>query len=461
LSVEVEFCRANGFFTSADGDFRNRRHKRCCKGDPVCKAGRDARQISKIPSENDTVFDQNPSPNPLLDTCEKNCSCIQSSLNDILGLSPVEEPQKIKVFEQSIYLKDIAPAFRTTFRYINSKSPYREHEIETAERVFTGWSNEPVFLAMEHQEKKPDGEMKKRRFCVRASKRGNDIYRQRLKNRFRKVIRLFPPLQDNHHSEDRTNMFFITNEYNENEITLGDSWENSSKDIHDYFCRLRKKHGSFLCIPTYSSLDNGYVHCHMIVVFLNKTFPIRKWKSTKGKNKGKWSWRLGDIVEKGKKINGKEVKNREFGDVWGHGYVDVLAFVDAQAMVDYALGYVTKEKRGNKKKRGNLLDTRSLTFNWMYGKRSFSVSNADVMHKCITETKRTHKVQINLEFEDIEAEFTKYIMLGLIVLDIPIKNDRPPPHYIEIDKNPTLKKDIFKVLRRRARISKHVNIQKV
>jgi hypothetical protein len=383
----------------------------------------------------------------------------QTSALKFIDPSPIRK-EKINVSEQVEYLKDLARGLRYTFSHTKMKDDYREDEIQIAEHAFAEWMNEPVYLVMEHEKRMPDGNWKKKRFCVRASKRGNDVYRRRLKHRFRNVKHLFPELIDDHHSRDRTNILFITTEYNENEITLGDSWENSSRDMHDFFCRLRKRNGPFLCIPTYCALDNGYVHCHVLVVFVNKTFPIRKWISTKGKNKGKWSWRLDDDIVKGEEINGKEVKNREFGDVWGHGYVDVLAFVDPQKAIDYALGYVSKEKGKDEKKRGNLLDTRSLTFNSIYHKRSFSVSNADVKRRCITETKKLHRVQINLEFKDIEAEISKYNMLGVVVLNFPYKNGKPPPNFIEIDPRPCLKKDIFEVLRRHPRLLKDGNIQK-
>jgi hypothetical protein len=67
LTAEADGLLASRSFSSAVGDFRGRRRKRRRKGDPVCKAGRDARQISKNTSENDIVFDQKPALSPLLD----------------------------------------------------------------------------------------------------------------------------------------------------------------------------------------------------------------------------------------------------------------------------------------------------------------------------------------------------------------------------------------------------------
>jgi hypothetical protein len=122
---------------------------------------------------------------------------------------------------------------------------------------------------------------------------------------------------------------------------------------------------------------------------------------------------------------------------WGKGFVDVEGIDNPNRAFKYILKYIFGEGKESGKK-----DIISLAMNWIFRKRQFSVSQLDLMRRCITQTKYLPNLQTDLMGNVISK--VEYKFLG--VLTIKFAGGEPPPWNIEFKNHPVLDDKLLRVL---------------
>jgi hypothetical protein len=191
--------------------------------------------------------------------------------------------------------------------------------------------------------------------AVKLSKRGNDVYRKRLKCRLDPLFMQGENIVffDKKDRDRRTNVLFITLEYDRNRHSIKDSWELTGKDFNRMATALRKAYGEVQFFRVWDSHATGMAHIQFMAIFFDHSFKV---ESNIKDNRLRWI-----------------IKGEDWGHIkglWYQGYTDIEAVRTYQECMRYL------EKRagyGNDhadKDRGDL----TLALTWLYRKRTFSVS---------------------------------------------------------------------------------------
>jgi len=133
---------------------------------------------------------------------------------------------------------------------------------------------------------------------VKAAKRGNDVYKSRLKKQFSWLEELDPIYFFGDWGVKSTPMLFITLTVDSKKYTLDEAWHNIADELHNFETKLRQKYGTFVKFRVWEAHESGYPHCHVVYYFHNKWFHVFKHKNqyriaTKHKDAIKKMWRMG------------------------------------------------------------------------------------------------------------------------------------------------------------------------
>lgn len=206
------------------------------------------------------------------------------------------------------------------------------------------------------------------RVAVKASKRGNDVYAKRVRERFSALYAL-PDIKffdyKDRSSRHKTGAFFYTLTINPSEMDINEAWITIGERLNRFNSNLRRNYGSFYGLRVYEAQKNGYPHVHGIAVFEEAEFEAFHYNG---------AWR---IAEK-----------RDIEDYWGEGFSDIEAVATTKGAWAYLGKYLGKlhelgstakpeyEGQGGGGMAG-LVSKASLTtlaLQWVYRKRSFSIS---------------------------------------------------------------------------------------
>ena len=185
--------------------------------------------------------------------------------------------------------------------------------------------------------------------AVKCSKRGNDVYRDRVRETLYSVQEALPDRTFFNEKERelqkkvRTSLVSVTLTYHVKRCSMCDAWANIGKEFDVWLKNLRKKFGRISIIRTWEAFQNGYPHINAILLFHDNEFSVFRYKS---------------------KLRIKE--KAAFSKHW-HSYVDVQAVANLKRAVSYIIKYITKELFSE-----NAILTRAML--WLFKKRSFSVS---------------------------------------------------------------------------------------
>lgn len=157
---------------------------------------------------------------------------------------------------------------------------------------------------------------------VKASKRGNDVYAKRLRERFSEIMNL-PDLHffdyKDRSGRHKTRAIFTTLEYNANNLTIGEAWERVGVDYNRLLANLRAKYGDISVVRVWESHKSGYPHIHAIILFNESEF-------TAFHHNGAWR-----ITEK-----------RDIEGYWPHGFSDIEALCSTRGGLHYIAKYLGK-----------------------------------------------------------------------------------------------------------------------
>ncbi len=235
-------------------------------------------------------------------------------------------------------------------------------------------------------------------FAIKCAKRGNDVHRRRVYNRFKGLskavdkTRFFNPKDRG--EQKTTRALFATFTYDTKLCSFGDAWENIGKEFNRAMAYIRKNFGEVSTCRVFEAYENGHPHIHCILLFKEKEFKVFR------DEKGQFRIREKNIFAKG----------------W-HSFVDVKAMYSLGYGFSYLKKYLLKSIDKDQKDSKAL---KTLALGWLFNKRSFSVSGkfkkllADLIK---TKHNSNHKTQ-QINFEGKIVKECVYFCLGFVSRDI-------------------------------------------
>jgi hypothetical protein len=198
---------------------------------------------------------------------------------------------------------------------------------------------------------------------LKASIRGNDVYRFRTRQRFKPLYETSMDLKnikliDQNKRYAKTRLIFAT-------LTCNMCVHNDNKDkawfsqpylLNEFHTKLRKEYGKISILRTFESTEDGSPHVHEILYFQEHEFNSFRFVSDHGSKKGVIRYLLDDHT------------NETFQDLWFSQFVHLEA-VQSFGAIPYLLKYITKEhyeQNGGQ----TAIDL------WLYKQRSYAMSTA-------------------------------------------------------------------------------------
>jgi len=188
--------------------------------------------------------------------------------------------------------------------------------------------------------------------CVKAAKKGNDVYRHLLEQKWRQVQELRDVTFFNEKwGVKETSMLSVTLTYNPSRSPVDAAWITHGEEWHLFLAKLTQEYGDVEFIRVWESHENYYPHCHAVIVFKKHKFQVWEQKNSDGSRK----FRISDH-DAGK-----------IGSFW-HSFSDISAVSNTGTALRHLSKYLTKElmsKKGDK--------TNAMT--WLFRKQTYAISH--------------------------------------------------------------------------------------
>lgn len=244
------------------------------------------------------------------------------------------------------------------FRWDNIRNAYFNEFIDVNRVVdlYTKWRDQTEYLWLEAIDLSNNNEVVGN-FFFKCAKRGNDVYKSRLNDRFNFLDSLDPIyffLDIDPHKH--TPMVFLTLTVDPKKYTLDDAWFKISDELHLFESKLRQKYGSFVKFRVWEAHASGYPHCHVVYYFHDKWFKVFNHK-----NKYRITTIHKDSIEK----------------MWLMGNVDIQAVQDTHGAFSEVKKYITKNIWN---KKGELTNAMIC----LYRKQMYSLSACDPYKKMLS-----------------------------------------------------------------------------
>jgi hypothetical protein len=233
--------------------------------------------------------------------------------------------------------------------------------------------------------------IKNQTFAAKCSKRGNDVYKYRVEEKFNclapysKKLVFYNPKDRS--LEKKTRALWITLTYDPALSSFKDAWRNISYEFNRFMSYVRKKFGRISCCRVFESYDSGHPHIHCILLFEETEFKVFRDR------KGQFRVVEKEIIAKG----------------W-HSFVDVKAISSLGRGFSYQKKYLLKSIDA---KNADSKALKTLALCWLFCKRAFSISGkfrqvlADLIKTMHNSNQKTK--QITLRGEIIQ-EYTYYVL---------------------------------------------------
>lgn len=230
--------------------------------------------------------------------------------------------------------------------------------------------------------------------AIKASKRGNDRYREITRERFKAFDdipfeRLFEDA-DIEKGLARTSAVFVTLTWPTKFSSIESAWLTVGEYLNRWRSRLEQKYGRISVARVWQTFANGYPHVHGVLLFREASFKVAfKQEETVLHGETKTVYR---IAEK-----------EEFEQSWP-GFVDVAAVTSTRGALSYCRRYMTRDvTRGESftapMYQGGSVQTQDLALQWLYKKRSFGLSGdfREALHDLIASKRNSKEGQATLE----------------------------------------------------------------
>jgi hypothetical protein len=246
----------------------------------------------------------------------------------------------------------------------------RNGDLQGLVDYYESWRDLSEYLVLQNQNFKQDLKTDiKKTIAVKCSKRGNDVYR----NRVRKRLDWMNGLQDVRFFKDediskglaKTRMIFFTLTYDTKRCSLMNAWEAIGSEYNIWISRLRSLDPDLSVVRVWQSFGNGFPHIHGVILFKNKEFQV--------------AFKQEDPVLHGRSHVVYRVQDKEIFETSWHSWVDVAACYSLRGALSYCRRYITREVlKGESYSlpmyEGGSQSAQDLALMWIYRKRSFAVS---------------------------------------------------------------------------------------
>lgn len=184
---------------------------------------------------------------------------------------------------------------------------------------------------------------------VKSCKRGNDVYKSRLKQKFSFLEKLDPIYFFGEWGVKSTPMLFVTCTVDPKKYTLDEAWKLISVELHLFEAKLYQEYGSFVKFRVWEAHESGYPHYHACYYFHDTWFHVFEHKE---------KYRIAN-------------KHREkISGFWSMGNVDIQGIQDTHGAFSEVKKYITKSIWNEK---GDLTNAMIC----LHRKRMYSISLCD------------------------------------------------------------------------------------
>jgi len=189
--------------------------------------------------------------------------------------------------------------------------------------------------------------------AIKVSKRGNDVYRYKVRQRTRTLSYLCTVSDDITFlsgKQDFSNILWITLTFDIKLCSEEDAWNNIGIQLNNFLSKFKQKYGNITYMRSFESFKNGYPHIHLLLCVKERKFPVFSYIS---RTDGKLHYKLTNNSMK--TISG----------FW-HSHVRVEG-AKSMGAVGYILKYITKE--------AYVKDSyTTISKLWYHHKRSYDIS---------------------------------------------------------------------------------------
>lgn len=263
-----------------------------------------------------------------------------------------------------------------------------EPDLESLVKFYTNWRDYDEYGVIQRQIWN-GYDVEKKTIAVKCSKRGNDVYQRRVRDRLQ-VLRLdkgdaeFFTFND---ANPKVGIVFVTLTWRA-EGNVAESWESIGEHFNRWITNLREKYGRISYERDWEATARGYCHVHALLMFHDSEFLAFKTID----EGGRFLWRVSDKAE--------------FERSWP-AFVDVEAVRTYRTVVRYLQKRVVKGTDKSDEDAGDL----TMALMWLFRKRSFAISR-DLAHKLadLIVTLRKSKHQATLTGGFVEE---KWVWLGV------------------------------------------------
>ena len=275
------------------------------------------------------------------------------------------------------------------FRWKFIRSAYFSNFIDTDKVVdlYQKWRDQQEYLWLDGFD--IQGEYVKSLF-VKCSKRGNDVYKSRLKTKFSFLNNLDPIYFFGEWGRKCTPMIFVTLTVDSKKYDIDQAWDQISMELHLFESKLRQKYGSFVKFRVWESHESGFPHAHIVYYFHDKWF-----QAFKHKDKYRITTKHKDTIS----------------NYWSMGNVDVQAVQDTHGAFSEVQKYITKNIWS---KKGDLTNAMIC----LHRKQMYWISQADPyvkLHEAMDayremyENKLTIKQVLHLELQLLQTLMQEFL----------------------------------------------------
>jgi len=214
--------------------------------------------------------------------------------------------------------------------------------------IYQEWRDSDEFVVLANVES--------RKFlAVKCAKRGNDVYRWRIENRFKALDSLSEQIGDIRifsigDERPTTNVLFLTLTFDTKLCDESTAWNRIGEDWNRQIAYLEKKFGKVSFMRAWEGFKNGYPHIHAVVVFEEHDFEVIEHWDTENKS----TYRI---------------KEKEGVKGTYHSYVDVVAVNSVGGSIRYLTKYLRKTHG-----RGSGVNLTQAQM-WLHRNQSFSMSD--------------------------------------------------------------------------------------
>jgi len=240
-------------------------------------------------------------------------------------------------------------------------------------------------------------------FFAKCSKRGNDVYESRVKDKFSwlKNVEDVKYFDQNSRDLKQSPLLLITLTYDISRCSLAESWQNIGNEYNSFKSSMAAAFGKISWLRTWESREDGYAHVHVLAFFHDCQFSARRHVN----KDGRVTWRVPLAIKK--KIAG-----------YWHSFVDVQACYSTGA-VRYATKYIIKDLWQGSCKTAAML--------WLFNKQSYSCPHSFVENVFSVENARLDYNMHNSKYSYVFVGIFSNSMLHFHPSMWFLTFDKPPP----------------------------------